>query len=467
MRLTVSFLLFFVLCCTPPRDWETLKMPRETAWDKRFLPPSDQYAGGNARAGWEYLIYGDYIGSGVPVAAMGKRMPPAEPNTLPREGLAKDVYFAYNVFQTGAGVPVISGNCLTCHAGRLNGEWVFGLGNTESEFQTSLKVPAWAVNRLVNKKFKPGTPEREAFGHFGDYYRAIAPYVQTAHPNTSPAFRLEEACVRYRNPSDLRYRDEPNFEMLEYTLASDVPPLWNLDKKNALYYNGMGRGDFRKLLMQACVLGTADSASARQSLAPFGDVLAWAQALQPPPYPFPIEAPLAAQGKVLFSRHCESCHGRYGDAAEYYPNLIVSLDAVGTDPLYALYFTQRSGLAPWYNQSWFAHSEPASRLEPADGYVAPPLDGIWATAPYLHNGSVPTLDDLLNSPLRPRYWRRVGGSTGYDLAKGGWKYERMKKARGKKTYDTTLPGYGNQGHTFGDRLNEAERKALIEYLKTL
>jgi hypothetical protein len=67
--------------------------------------------------------------------------------------------------------------------------------------------------------------------------------------------------------------------------------------------------------------------------------------------------------------------------------------------------------------------------------VAPPLDGIWATAPFLHNGSVPTLEELLDSRTRAP--------------------------------DPGRPGYSNAGHTFGDPLTAADRRALIEFLKTL
>jgi hypothetical protein len=98
--------------------------------------------------------------------------------------------------------------------------------------------------------------------------------------------------------------------------------------------------------------------------------------------------------------------------------------------------------------------------------VAPPLDGVWATAPYLHNGSVPTLTALLDSRQRPARWRRDHASDVYDLRAVGWPYT-AGTAGDAQTYDTTLPGYGAGGHTFGDALDAAQRSALLEYLKTL
>ncbi len=110
------------------------------------------------------------------------------------------------------------------------------------------------------------------------------------------------------------------------------------------------------------------------------------------------------------------------------------------------------------------------------GYQAPPLDGIWATAPYLHNGSVPTVYHLLNSKTRPRIFTRSfrTNAEDYDLTKLGWKIEILDESGGsnltpferRKIYDTTKSGRGNVGHTFGDDLTEEERMAVIEYLKT-
>ncbi len=121
----------------------------------------------------------------------------------------------------------------------------------------------------------------------------------------------------------------------------------------------------------------------------------------------------------------------------------------------------------WFNKSWFTQGDHPARLEPFNGYIAPPLDGIWVTAPYLHNGSVPNLEALLNSKIRPKYWSRNFKKQQYDYDKVGWKFSEHKKAKGTKIYNTDLSGYGNYGHYFGDNLNDNERKAVIEYLKTL
>ena len=128
---------------------------------------------------------------------------------------------------------------------------------------------------------------------------------------------------------------------------------------------------------------------------------------------------------------------------------------------------QHSDMISWFNTSWFSKGEHPAKLVPFNGYVAPPLDGVWITAPYLHNGSIPTIEALLDSRLRPRYWSRDFKKSKYDYERLGWTYATHPSPDKNDRYDTTLPGYGNQGHTFGDKLDDTERRAVIEYLKTI
>jgi len=96
-------------------------------------------------------------------------------------------------------------------------------------------------------------------------------------------------------------------------------------------------------------------------------------------------------------------------------------------------------------------------------YKARPLDGIWATAPYLHNGSVPTIDDLLRPVAdRPRTFHV--GSRELDLVKMGFVTTPVE---GSFLFDTSIEGNRNTGHDWGTSLSAQERADLIEYLKTL
>lgn len=232
--------------------------------------------------------------------------------------------------------------------------------------------------------------------------------------------------------------------------------------------------------MASNLLTVSDSSEAREVDSHFNDVLAYIYSIEPPKYPGPVDMALARKGAVIFVKNCAKCHGNYGandgpsdkpappaSGGGEYPNLLIPESIVKTDSLLCKANFQSPQFVDWFNKSWFAQGDHPARLEPFDGYIAPPLDGIWITAPYLHNGSVPTLEAVLNSKERPAYWSRDFDHPQYDYEKVGWKYTREDSARGTAVYNTRLPGYGNYGHSFGDKLSGRERKAIIEYLKTL
>jgi hypothetical protein len=237
----------------------------------------------------------------------------------------------------------------------------------------------------------------------------------------------------------------------------------------------MGRGDFRRLLQQIMVVAVEDETHAARIHERMDDVLAFLYSLEAPAYPGSIDTDLASAGRAVFDNNCASCHGTYGESwadpepAWTYPNKVVPASVVGTDPAYAEDL-RRSPLWRWYNESWFVtgaeHAE--SYADPPIGYIAPPLDGVWMTAPYFHNGSVPDLAALLDSRQRPAVWKRSFRDDDYDLARLGWRFTPLEAPDGDpRTYDTSLRGYGNGGHTYGDELTEDQRRALLEYLKSL
>jgi hypothetical protein len=113
--------------------------------------------------------------------------------------------------------------------------------------------------------------------------------------------------------------------------------------------------------------------------------------------------------------------------------------------------------------------------DPLVGYTAPPLDAVWATGPFLHNGSVPTIELVLDSAARPASWKRVDyDSANFDEAALGWPFVALDhgwddapESERRHVYDTTKLGHWNTGHTFGDALTPDERRAVLEYLKTI
>ncbi|MES0875398.1 hypothetical protein ABSH63_15475, partial [Sinimarinibacterium sp. HSW-8] len=255
---------------------------------------------------------------------------------------------------------------------------------------------------------------------------------------------------------------------------------------------------------------------------------------------------------------CASCHGAYSPRYINDPNFladptlegvasyVVPLSVIRTDPARAN--TDNEGVSQALSRTDIGYPEThgagpqldcgmqtraATRGEREHGYLAPPLYGVWATAPYLHNGSVPDVWSLLKPEDRPALWRRVstpprpdqagqvimGFDTdihrAYDGEKLGWKYDELACGDGtipalqcagdnpgltqplidllygnilaawnlgnavsllqltteqiedRKIYNTHLFSQGNEGHDFTAVLTDQERRALIEYMKTL
>ena len=302
---------------------------------------------------------------------------------------------------------------------------------------------------------------------FSTVSKTVAPDIMTECKGVNSADRLFAILAAHRDPQSLEWSDTTISEIPNLgVIPTDVPAWWLLKKKNAMFYTALGQGDFSRIMMASALLTLSDSSDARYADDHFADVYAYLNTIEAPAYPQTIDQAQADKGKTIFENNCSACHGKYG-SEESYPNLLVQANVVGTDSLLAYSYSAFSAYLEWFNNGWFGQEPHSAALVNTGGYVAPPLDGIWATAPYLHNGSVPTLEDLLNSTERPVYWQRSFTDTDYDFTKMGWNYSVETSASSTSVYNTTLSGYGNGGHTFGDKLSTDERTALIEYLKTL
>jgi hypothetical protein len=283
------------------------------------------------------------------------------------------------------------------------------------------------------------------------------------------AFIFSLELVRRRN-EDLSMRKEP-LPMGDYAdFDLDAPAWWYLKKKTALYADAAATGDFTRPIMQF-TMGEPSGEKIRSWEGDFRDILAFLKTIEKPKYPLPIDAKLAASGQQVFTKTCSGCHGTYG-TTESYPNKVIPLEVIGTDPMRLTKLSKE--FRQYMDKTWFGQSGGKHVAEPK-GYIAPPLDGVWATAPYFHNGSVPTVYGVLTAEARPKYYRRVGGAKEYDAKDVGLKVESLnapapKDAAGearRRVIDTTLPGLSNSGHPFGFKLNEKEKRQVIEYLKTL
>jgi mono/diheme cytochrome c family protein len=430
-----------------------------------YIPASEQRTG-NAEAGYQYLVTGDYLKSGLPYGYFKLLNGSDKHNYLHREGKNALVPPGFNVVKADNGTTVVVPTCLQCHAQMLNDSLVVGLGNTELDFSHFDKQRPF-LQQLANRIMQTFTPNQ--YKATIPIYRSmttIAPLMRTEVPGVNAADRLAILLVAHRDPETLEWRDNPLLSIPEEVIPTDVPAWWMLKKKNAMFYNGFGRGDFSRFLMLSNLLTVKDTAEAREVYAHFADVLAYIKNIQPPVYPLPINHSLAETGKQIFVNNCSHCHGSYGKDASY-PNLLIPAAIIQTDSLLFQANYQNPQFIEWFNKSWFAKGNMPAKLDPYNGYVAPPLDGIWATAPYLHNGSVPNLEAVLNSRIRPEFWKRNMKTHHYDTRNMACDYHVVNNPEEKNTYNTKKRGYSNSGHYFGDQLTDPERKALLEYLKTL
>ena len=429
--------------------------------------PAYQQRDGDPEAGLEYLIYGDYVSSGIPYESYIAVIPPNNKNYLNRTGDNESIAHEFTAIDAKNGVRIVTANCLQCHANVLNGEFVMGLGAAEYDFTYDLSILQPVVSGVIEAMFGTNSPEWEAYDPLRKAISATGPFLVTETVGSNPADKIALILAAHRDRWTLEWSDEPIIEIPELVPPIDVPAWWLLKKKNAMFYAAIGREDFCRFMMASSLLTMQDSSKATEVDQKFGDVLAYINTLEAPIYPHFIDQDLAQSGKFIFENDCSKCHGTYGNN-ETYPNLLVSLSKVGTDPLLSEASQDFSFFLDWFNSGWFGQTTPGNAILIADGgYIAPPLDGIWATAPYLHNGSVPTLSTLLNSPERPILWQRNYFHPQYDPQNVGWEYIVRNQKLNQFTYDTRLEGYGNEGHTFGDHLTDDERMALIEYLKTL
>lgn len=246
---------------------------------------------------------------------------------------------------------------------------------------------------------------------------------------------------------------------------TDMPSVWNLkkyvhEKGHRMNFAGDSHDAYSVVIDSALGLMGAEPKDRADFLAHIDWLVDYLGNKPAPAYPFPIDADRAAHGRTLFEAHCAACH------ASARTGSVVPLDEIGTD---------RGRIDTWGKAAAVEANRVVGAMgierkglveEPLSGYVAAFLDGIWLRAPYLHNGSVPTLADLLTPAAeRPQsFWR---GYDVYDPERVGFIVQGAAAERAGTHYDTRLRGNGNQGHEFGTALPEADKAALLEYLKTL
>lgn len=349
----------------------------------------------------------------------------------------------------------LSPACVLCHIGSVAGKTYVGLGNASLDFRTLVE---------------------DLYAIAG--FRTKLPFELSYARGTIDAVSPGAFLIRFRN-ADLNIRDKPMLEgELPRDVLSDPPAWWLLKKKKTRDWTGSVAAESARVDLITMLHPLHTGAQIKQHESTFRDIHAFILTVQPPAFPFPVDRKKAAVGEGLFRDTCARCHGSYGKNWTY-PNRIVPLKEIGTDPVLMEAVSDQQ--VEFYNTTWFAQEiGPDGKpygFQVARGYQAPPLDGVWATAPYFHNASVPTLYHVLNSKARPKIFSRSyrTSEADYDRVRVGWKVTMVDRPPDPKLpyverrdiYDTTQRGHSNGGHTYGDDFTEEERWAVIEYLKTL
>ncbi len=445
-------------------------------------------AASSAQRGYELLTTKAYLPPRLNQALFDQLWKSWEP--VPRESAAKAseaermqmAFHRYGFTSPPAGKPAADGgqvqyvvdqrgnwtmNCMACHQGEVAGRVIPGVPNTRFAMQT-FSEDIRQTRLLLDQRLRGEDLGSMIFPMGGSN-------------GTTNAVMFGVVLKHYRD-ADLNLRPDRSKPQLTHH-DMDAPAWWHFKKKTRLYADGFAPKSVRAL-MPFLLVEQNGPEQFRQWEADFEHIYTYLESLEAPAYPFEIDRRLAGVGEALFVNHCADCHGTYG-TEETYPEKIIPLAKIGTDPvrLRALTVENRRD----YAASWFAAKDAEQDAVVVDpgGYLAPPLDGVWASAPYFHNGSVPTLWHVLYPDERPKVWRRSTDEEqpksefdqrdGYDRTRVGLAVRAFERGPGLLTagsvkrqyFDTTKFGKSAAGHTFPDELNDEEKRAVLEYLKTL
>lgn len=346
-------------------------------------------------------------------------------------------------------------NCFACHGGAIYGKPFAGAPNNRFALQT-------LTEEVRRSKIQNG----KALSRM-DLGSLVIPLGTTNGTTNAVVFGMG---LMHQRDEELNVVLSPPKRFIHHDM--DAPPWWLFNRRPNLYIDGFAEKGHRGL-MQFLMIPENDRSFFLEHEDDFRDVYSYISSLRPPEYEGNVNDLLAERGRSIFESKCSECHGTYGARASY-PNIRIDLKDIGTDPVRLKALEVEGRLK--YSRSWFAHAgedlEQVTVVDPK-GYVAPPLDGIWASAPYLHNGSVPTLWHLLNPDKRPEVWKPIDEQ--FDETRVGLRVDEFAGVPDSETdvailrsyFDTRKLGKSNKGHDYPADLNASQRKAVLEYLKTL
>ena len=429
--------------------------------------------------------------------------------------------------KTSSGIPFAGINCAACHTGqieykgtaiRINGgqgmiDFSSFLGGMFGALLATDNDPARRTKFFADA-IKAGYPADRMESDFRATIAGIRATPPGPGPTTVASFGRNDALnglasrvfgIELKVPANQKARNAP----------VSFPYLWDIWRLSWVQYNGFqpgwlpqGRnvgevlGVFGKLNLVDPTSGAPNPEPLRwQTSLQLGNLI-WMEetlrGLRAPTWPTEIFGPIdqakADRGRELFKTHCVQCHGIKELPNGTWDVTVVPLQRIGTDPNQATNWAGLSydgsklgigkttayiALAAVVNavrkQLYADNKTPASEQEgdvtdeAPCGYKARPLIGVWATPPFLHNGSVRTVFDLLSDKRPAKFNMR---SREYDPVNLGYTDEQTPNSF---VLDTSITGNSNAGHWFandgtrpgwiGPALPDADKYALIEYLK--
>ena len=444
----------------------------------------------------EHFKYGSTGGerdAGIPVA-LWNILPDLFQKFLPGKGLASlgFIYETNRAFPVGVsqrnvqGVDRVFLNCAVCHVGTVrdtpesprriivgmpaNGmdlqafeRFLFACARDE-DFYSSRLVDEIAkrksddfINRLLFRYVAVGLA-RQRLITLGQRFSFM-----DREPDTGPG-RVDT----FNPPKVLLNFRMDGLPTNEWVGNCDLTSIWNQGKRLGMRLHWDGNNDSVEERNRSAAYGTGATPPTidRASVQRMKDFI-WTNT--PPPWPYGIDTAKSARGEKIYAEYCSRCHGKTG--ANFTGELVgkvTPIEKILTDRHRLDSYTEQ--LCANQNLLYAAYpAERFSHFRKTFGYANQPLDGLWLRGPYLHNGSVPTLREL----LEPAAKRRAEFYRGYDVMdreRVGFVSD-VPEENGEKyfLFDTKLPGNGNAGHEggeYGTDLSAEEKDAVVEFLKT-
>jgi hypothetical protein len=346
---SILFLALAIFSCKNENQTPEIQPINEIT---EVLPASTQRTG-NVEKGYDYLVNGNYVDGGVPLSLWLSLRGENSSNILKRQGDNAKVDYPYTVVTTSNNTRAVGANCLNCHASYINNEFVMGLGNSTFDFSTDQTATLNLLDLVMKSNYSLNSPDYQAFIPYKRGFQAISPLTITETQGVNPADKYAAILASHRNPTDLTWRENDPWGIPKEVIPTDVPAWWLLKKKNAMFYTGVGTGDFSRIMMASSLVSLQDSSQARKIDQRFPDVLAYIKSLPSPTYKGTIDQQKATEGKAIYELNCSRCHGSSNNKNDY-PNLLVSLESIGTDPALVSTNFAYPQLLEWYNTSWFS-----------------------------------------------------------------------------------------------------------------